>query len=443
MTADVTRISGWGRYPAHQVNCYPMGRIDQIAACIAETKNLCIARGLGRGYGDVAIGEEVTLLLTGLNKVESIDVDKGSVIAQGGCSLAQLIEVLRPHGLFPYVTPGTKYVTVAGMIAADVHGKNHHHDGSFGHYIDWIDLVDHTGVLRRLSPQTDQEWFRWTIGGMGLTGVIVRVQFRVRTVASGWICQRTQSADGLSEVMQSLSSRSCPAYSVAWLDSTARGSAKGRAVIFEGWHAEALEVSDGVVLFPSTEQQSITVPRMPVSLVNRSTSRLFNALYYWRGQSPKKSLVDWNQYFYPLDKLNSWYRLYGSQGFTQFQVVLPDGNAQEAISELLDQLESARMGSPLAVLKRMGKEGAGLSFPKPGYTLTLDIPVTQRTAGLLHDLIEISIRYGGRFYLAKDAYLTADQLHRSDPRASQFREYRKQTGLDQVFQSKLSRRVEL
>ena len=397
-----------------------------------------IARGLGRAYGDSACLRQLTVETHDLARIEQFDVMRGVLVAEGGISLFALLREIVPQGWFVHVTPGTQFVTLAGMIAADVHGKNHHHVGSFAHCVDWIEILGASGEPERISRDHDAEWFQWTCGGMGLTGLILRAQIRLLRISSPQITQSAVVTSDLQSTMQCFESHADAPYSVAWVDASARGAALGRSVVFVGAHQEATDVppQDWIV----HRERPYAVPQIPVSLVNRWSTDLFNALYY-RKQRDGYSTVHWRHYFYPLDGLRNWNRVYGPRGFAQFQTVLPIDSAFTCIEVLLETVRACGFASPVTVLKKMGAEAPGLSFPMPGYTLTLDLPNRPGLDELMARLIDCAIDHGGRFYLAKDAHLTQAQFDRADPRATSFREFREVRGLSTVFVSEQSKRL--
>ncbi|ETX10988.1 oxidoreductase [Roseivivax halodurans JCM 10272] len=404
-----------------------------------------IARGNGRAYGDSAMGAAATIDMRRLNRMLAFDPATGQLVAEAGVILGDVITAFLPRGWFPYVTPGTKFVSLGGAIAADVHGKNHHVDGSFGAFVDWIDVVGADGEVTRASRSSNSELFGWTIGGMGLTGVILRAAIRLRPVESAWIRQETIPAPHLAAAMEAFEAADAATYSVAWIDCLASGGSLGRSLIMFGEHAETGEVPSAFRKHPfaTPKRRAKTVPvNLPGAALNTWTVKAFNALYWRKGlSSPRKSLVDWDRYFYPLDAILGWNRIYGRRGFLQFQCALPPKSSEAGLRALLGATAAAGQGSFLAVLKRFGIQESRFSFPMEGYTLALDFPATAKTLALLDRLDAIAVDHGARFYLAKDARLAATTLHRSDPRADILRDMRREAGLDQAFASAQSERL--
>ncbi|MCX9146067.1 FAD-binding oxidoreductase [Erythrobacter sp. WG] len=435
-------IEGWGRFPRQL--CRVHAPRDEAALRMALAEGPRIARGNGRGYGDCAMQRNATIDMRAFRRMLAFEEENGQLVVEAGVLLADVIATFLPRGWFPPVTPGTKFVTIGGMVAADVHGKNHHRDGTFGRFVDWLDLMTEDGTVLRCSPQENAELFAWTIGGMGLTGIILRVAFRLRRVESAWIRQTTLPARDLGEVMALFEANEAATYSVAWIDCLTTGAAMGRSALMLGEHATTDELSR------VRRSAPFHVPRKPVRKVpvdlpqvalNRMTVRAFNALYHRNARAGAgTSVVDWDSYFYPLDAILEWNRIYGARGFMQFQCVLPTGAAKEGLTALLQAIAASGQGSFLSVLKRMGGEAGGMSFPREGYTLALDFPFSERSASLMDRLDAITLDHGGRFYLAKDARMAAATLRRSDPRAGAFAAMRRECALG-LFRSSQSERL--
>lgn len=438
-------ISGWGRYPRE--DC-----VVTSPRCEEELRGLLgkaplIARGNGRGYGDCAQNRANTVDMRRFDRMLAFDPASGLIVVEAGVLLKDIIDCFLPRGWFPPVTPGTKFVTVGGMVAADVHGKNHHRDGAFGAFVDWLDLLDAGGDVRRCSPAENADLFAWTIGGMGLTGVILRVAFRLRPVESGWIRQRTISARNLDTAIALFEEHAAATYSVAWIDCLAGGARLGRSAIMLGEHAPVRDLPDRLRAAPyrTSRRRMLDVPMdFPPALLNRVTLKAFNALYHRRQAGMRgERLVDWDSYFYPLDALGHWNRIYGARGFLQFQCALPLAAARSGLTELLRATSQSGQGSFLAVLKRLGaRPGGAFSFPLEGYTLALDFPVSRRTLDLMARLDEIVVAHGGRFYLAKDSRMSARTLRASDRRVPDFLAMRQALGAH-PFQSSQSERLQL
>lgn len=438
----MTRLSGWGRFPRRDCRVVRARSQQDVARAVAEAP--LIARGNGRAYGDSALNAGLTLDMRGMDRMLAFDPATGQLTAEAGVLLADVIEAFLPRGWFPMVTPGTRFVTLGGAIAADVHGKNHHCDGSFRTCVDWVEVMGPDGTVTRTAPGEDL--FDWTLGGMGLTGVILRAAIRLRPVETGWILQRTIPAPSLEAALDAFEANADAPYSVAWIDATTEGPHMGRALVMLGHHAPRDAVPVRLRDRPVTaRRQRLQVPfDLPGFTLNRHTVGAFNALYYRLGaRKSGEHLVDWDSYFYPLDAIGNWNRMYGRRGFLQFQCALPLATAQAGLTELLTRITAAGQASFLSVLKRFGPGEGRFSFPMEGYTLALDMPVNDRSLRLMSDLDRVTVAHGGRFYLAKDARLDRATLAEADPRAEAFAAWRRETGRAARFTSAQSERLGL
>lgn len=437
-------LSGWGRYPRLDTRLEAPRGEEALRALLADP---LIARGNGRAYGDAAIGVPLTAQMRNFNRMIAFDAESGQLVAEAGVQLAEIISAFLPRGFFPLVTPGTKFVTLGGAIAADVHGKNHHKDGSFAACLDWIEIMGPDGAVTRCSRDQNADLFTWTVGGMGLTGIILRAALRLRRVESAWIRQTLLPAANIDEAMDLFERNDAATYSVAWIDCLSRGAGLGRSLVMLGEHASRaeLDLKRAASPFDIGRRPSLAVPfDAPSGLLNSLTVRAFNEAYYWKGRDAAgESFVNWDSYFYPLDALLEWNRIYGSNGFAQFQCVLPLESSARGMRALLEMISDAGAGSFLAVLKRFGPQESRFSFPMLGYTLALDFPVNQRMLTLMERLDRIVLEHGGRFYLAKDSRMSAATLAASDPRAQGFRDLRQSHSLAGRFRSAQSERLAL
>ena len=410
-------------------------------------KGNAIARGNGRAYGDSAVSAQNTIHTKHFNRMLAFDQEQGQLVAEAGVLLADVIDTFLPRGWFPHVTPGTKFVTLGGMIAADVHGKNHHKDASFGSCVDWIDVLTAKGTIERCSPTENTELFEWTLGGMGLTGVVLRAAIRLRPVRSAWIEQRTLVADNIKHTIALFESSLDATYSVAWIDCLQKGDALGRSLVMLGEHADAAALPPEHQKNPLqiAPKRKLSIPLdFPGFTLNSLSVRAFNALYYWNGKrKPEHQLVDWDSYFYPLDAILGWNKIYGRRGFAQFQCVLPLEHAEQGLSELLETIADAGAGSFLAVLKRLGAQRSKFSFPMEGYTLALDFPLNTKTLALMDALDRITLKHNGRFYLAKDSRMSREVFSQSENRAEAFSRFRQDEGAAGAYRSEQSERLGL
>lgn len=440
------RLSGWGRFPVVAARIFSPRNVAQLRSLVLSSPNV-IARGSGRAYGDSAINPSATVDMRHFNKMLAFDGAHGQLIVDSGVTFHDVIAAFLPRGWFPTVTPGTKFVSIGGAIAADVHGKNHHKDGSFRECVDWIELMGPDGEIRRCSKQEHSDLFDHTLGGMGLTGIIVRAAIRLRPVETAWIRQRIIPAPNLRSAIELFDEVRDATYSVAWIDCLAGGRSLGRSLILLGEHAVLTDLRRREAQSPLKieAKRRFTIPfDMPASALNRYTVQGFNALYYLRGsRMAGVQLVDWDSYFYPLDSINGWNRVYGRSGFAQFQCVFPLDQSSAGLSLLLTEISRSGSGSFLAVLKRFGRQQGVFSFPLEGYTLALDFPVNRKNLVLLERLDEIVIGHGGRFYLAKDSRMTAATLRIADPRTKDFHSWRVRRGFASRFKSAQSERLNL
>ncbi len=376
-----------------------------------------LAHGNGRSYGDSCLlGDGALVLMRSHDKILSFDRQTGMLHAQAGALFADIIAAAAPHGWFLPVTPGTKFVTLGGAIANDVHGKNHHVRGTFGRHVASLSLLRSDGTVRELSAETGGAMFAATIGGMGLTGIVTDARIRLMPVAGLDIDEEVVPFAGLDAffaLCEEADARN--EYVVAWIDQAASGRAEGRGVLFAGNHR-----TDGVFAVRPSKQR-LTVPFVPpVNLVNRPAVSLFNRIYGW-AQRRRQGIrhVGYDRYFYPLDGIGNWNRLYGRKGFFQHQSIVPADAAREAIATLLRRSREAGHCSFLTVLKKFGAVASPgiLSFPRAGYTLTMDFANRGgATAALLAELDAITIAAGGAVNPYKDARMSAATFRSSFPR---------------------------
>ncbi len=440
-------LAGWGRYPVQRCESTRPERYCDLRADAASV----IARGQGRAYGDAALNEGGRVVLTErVNRFLAFDTANGRVIAEAGATLADLLQVCVPRGWFPLVTPGTKQVSLGGCVAADVHGKNHHHDGAFSAGVRELQLLLADGRLLRCSPQENSDAFWATVGGMGLTGTIGEVELQLTPIPSAYIHARHGAAADLEQAFRYLQDGEHDGrYTVAWIDLMSRGGALGRSVVMVGDHAEVERLSGRARREPlQLKPRAVhTVPLdAPGWLLNPTTIRAFNELYYRvEGGRQAPFLCGYDKFFYPLDALGDWNRLYGKRGFLQYQCVVPTAGAFEALRRLLDTLAASGHPAFLGVLKRLGEASAGhLSFPLAGYTLAMDLPMSGAPLlALLDQLDAIVLAHGGRVYLAKDARLAPESMRAMYPRLPEWQGVKAQLDPEGRFSSSLARRLRL
>jgi decaprenylphospho-beta-D-ribofuranose 2-oxidase len=452
VTGTRQALAGWGRTAPSACDLIPVRRpedAERVLAAAAESGRQVVARGLARSYGDAAqCGGGIVIDTTGLDTLLDADLSTGIIRVGAGTSLDALMRAFIPRGWFVPVSPGTRYVTVGGAIAADIHGKNHHRDGSFCSYVTGVSLATTAGRVE-ISPEDDPELFWATAGGMGLTGIILDATLRMLPVESAFMRVDTERARNLDDCMARMTERDAQyRYSVAWIDCLARGPKMGRAVLTRAEHARLEDLTPARRRDPGRFEPSMLaqVPVTPPSgLLNTATVAAFNE--FWFRKAPRArtgQLATIATYFHPLDGVGAWNRLYGPRGFLQYQFVVPFG-AEDTLRAVLTRLSERRLASFLAVLKRFGPGDPGpLSFPLEGWTLALDLPVGPPGLGpLLDGLDELVAGAGGRVYLAKDSRLRPDLLEAMYPRLAEWRVTRDRVDPAGVIVSDLSRRLGL
>jgi FAD/FMN-containing dehydrogenase len=409
-------LSGWGRVPVvegAEVRSENLARLTQA---------LPLARGLGRAYGDAALPAPDDRLVAGTSLADRIlafDPTSRVLTAEAGLSLDDLCRVFLPRGFFTPVSPGTRFVTLGGMVACDVHGKNHHRDGSFGQHVLSLTVRTGAGDVVRCSPAEHDDLFRATIGGMGLTGPILEVTLRMARIPSMSILEECVRVHDIDELLQTLASASADSpMTVGWADSLADGRHRGRGLVFRGrW----IETDERPLAVPARSFR-LSIPRnVPGWVLTPTAVRLFNAAYWRHRGRTLSARVHPYTFFYPLDSIEHWTRLYGARGFTQYQCVLPDSAGRGGVVRLLDALSRQGGASFLTVIKDCGPEGIGLlSFPRPGVSVAIDLPMSRDTQSLVDALNEVVIAEGGRVYLAKDALTRAHHFRAMEPRLDAF-----------------------
>lgn len=439
----MTLVSGWGRFPVVDTDLRRPRSFAVVGEAIGGLAG-AVARGNGRAYGDAAIGAARTVAMTGFDRVRSFDPATGRIRLEAGVLLSDLIDTFGPRGFLPFVVPGTRFVSIGGAIAADVHGKNHHCEGGFGRYVDSILLRTGQGEVIEASREQNSDAFFATVGGMGLTGVILEATMRLRPVETGWIRERVISASDLDAAMRALDASDSATYSVAWIDCTARGRDLGRSLIYLGEHARADELAGGAGAFPAGRNPGLAVPvDLPSMTLNRYSIRAFNELYYRMGarRAGGNHVVSLYPYFFPLDSVADWNRIYGRRGFLQHQCVIPEQGARDVLGDILGRVATRGDASFLAVLKKLGQGDGILSFPLPGYTLALDFPLKGDILNFLDEIDRLVVAAGGRLYLAKDARQSRATFEAGYPALSRFNAIRKSLDPAGNIRSKLSQRL--
>ncbi|MEL6634653.1 MAG: FAD-binding oxidoreductase [Bacteroidota bacterium] len=429
------RVHNWGKYPSIEA---PIQRLKD-----ALPTSSWIARGMGRCYGDSALSHHMVSNLH-LNHFLDFDAQTGTLTCESGVTYRELLQVFVPKGWFPPVTPGTQFVTLGGAIASDVHGKNHHVAGSIRQHILEFDLLTGTGEVLRCSPTQYPEVFDATFGGMGLTGVILSLKVQLKAIETAYVDQVSIKARHLEEILDLFDEFEEATYSVAWIDTLAGGKNMGRSILQKGEHTrkEDWGRTDPLIISP---QSSLSVPLdLPSFTLNKWSISAFNFLYYHKQFSRQESnTIPYLPFFYPLDSIFHWNRIYGKKGFTQYQLVIPKAAGKIGIPQVLRFLHKHNLNSFLSVLKMFG-EGEGLmSFPMAGYTLTLDIPIRARIFPLLDELDRIVLDHGGRLYLTKDARMKPEVFRQMYPQWEAFQEIIQKLDPTGNIQSLQSQRLQI
>src|SRR5271156_5769462 len=433
-SAKRPRFESWGRYPTLQADLKLLNWTGDFPLSTPPATRL-LPVGAGRSYGDVCLLENGTLLHTrGLDRFLAFDPESGILRCEAGVTLAEILDFGVPRGFFLPVTPGTKYVTVGGAIANDIHGKNHHVAGTFGHHVPRLELVRSDGTRLVCSPTENEAWFAATVGGMGLTGLITWAEVRLRPIVSRSMDYLGEKFVGIDEFL-ALSQKATAEYTVAWIDCVSTGRNFARGIFMQGEHSK-----EPGKLNKSREPWLSFPIDLPAFALNRFTMSAFNTAYYHKQFSKQKTAkVDYEPFFYPLDSVLRWNRIYGKNGLLQFQNVLPHASGREGMVEILKAITRSGLASFLAVIKFFGDvPSVGMmSFPKPGIMLALDFPIRPEVSfDLLDRLARITLEHGGRLYSAKDARMTAEQYQTFYPQWRDFERY-----IDPSFDSAFWQRV--
>ncbi|CAK0767252.1 decaprenylphospho-beta-D-ribofuranose 2-oxidase [Gammaproteobacteria bacterium] len=430
-------IHGWGRYPRIEAEVALPLSVTQCVEVVTSASNI-VARGLGRSYGDSGLGATV-LDTRYLNHFLDFDQATGLLTCAAGVTLDDILRVFVPRGWFLAVTPGTRFVTIGGAIASDVHGKSHHIAGSFSDHVTAMELLLGNGERVTTSLTDKPDLFHATCGGMGLTGVILAATLRLKPIRSSVIVETRIKANNLDAVLAAFAEHATTTYSVAWIDCLARGKQLGRSLLMVGEHAE-----EGPLVVQN--RKSLPVPfDMPASLLNQLTVKAFNTLYHASARLERQTRrIPFEPFFYPLDSLGNWNRLYGKPGFVQYQFVLPTAAGVNGLRDVLGRIAASGRGSFLAVLKVFGAGNEHpLSFPRAGYTLALDFKAEPAVFRLLDELDKVVLNYGGRLYLSKDARMSAATFRASYLRWREFEEIRSRYHAIGKFSSVQSKRLGL
>jgi decaprenylphospho-beta-D-ribofuranose 2-oxidase len=439
-----TLLAGWGANLRAECAFAQPETPPEVAARLEP--NGTIARGLGRSYGDPALNAGGQVLgMTRVDRYLGFDEATGTLTCEAGVSLARIIDDFAPRGWFPMITPGTKFVTVGGCIANDIHGKAHHAQGSFVTCVDAITVLLASGDVVRASRDENADLFWATFGGMGLLGIVLTATMRLRKIETTYFRQKSVPVDDLAAMLQVLeeNDQKYP-YSVATIDVYGKGARLGRGVVTFGDLARRDELPSGLDPLRVSPPPRLTVPfELPELTLNRASIRLVNAFAQltMRGMKP---IGHYEGFFYPLDMLGHWNRGYGRRGFAQYQFVIPFADGEARMRKLLEFIFASGELPFLNILKRMGKESGGtLSFPREGYTFAIDFPIRDNTVNVLRQLDKLVLDAGGRIYLGKDGYVEAETFRAMYPAVEPWLAVKQRYDPSNVFTSNLARRVGL
>jgi decaprenylphospho-beta-D-ribofuranose 2-oxidase len=425
----------WGMYPKVKNTVFKFDEKKTLRKIINEHDKL-IPCGNGRSYGDSALNSNIVDVRS-KNCFIDFNEETGLLHVQAGVLLSEILESFVPRGWFLKVTPGTKFITVGGAIASDIHGKNHHIEGCFSECIKEFKIMLADGEVVTCSKEATPNLFKATCGGQGLTGIILDAKIYLKKINSQYINQTTIKTKNLKETFKAFEEYQDRPYSVAWIDCLAKGNKIGKCLLMVGDFRD-----DGKLDYKVKRQKNIPF-NFPSFVLNNWSVRVFNWLYYRKvKQRISKQIVDIDTFFYPLDAIGHWNHIYGKNGFTQYQFILPKELSYKGLEEILSAISKSGKGSFLAVLKLYGKANDNyLSFPMEGYSLALDFKIEKGLFDLLNKLDEIVVKYKGRIYLAKDARVSQETFEKGYPKIESFRQYRKENKMDSKFQSLQSKRV--
>lgn len=428
-------LHSWGNYPKIENNTLNFDDHEHLRSIVSEHLEL-IPHGNGRSYGDSALSRNI-INVRPHNLVLNFDKNSGLLHVEAGIILSEILDSFVPKGWFLRITPGTKLITVGGAIASDVHGKNHHVDGCFSESVTMLKLMLPDGEIVNCSRNENSELFKATCGGMGLTGIILEAQITLMSISSARICQTIVKTRSLKETFDAFDEYKDKAYVVGWTDCLANKKGLGRSLLTVGDFD-----NDGSLGYRG--KRNLNIPfNLPSFVLNRWSAKSFNSLYYGkvRDRESTKS-VGIDTFFYPLDAIGNWNRIYGKKGFTQYQFVLPKDTSYTGLAEVLNSISRSGLGSYLAVLKLFGAANSNyLSFPMEGYTLALDFKIQSGLFAFLNELDRLVLKFGGRIYLTKDARVSKDVFELGYPKVEKFRALRKKYKMDEKFNSLQSRRV--
>ncbi len=402
-----------------------------------------IARGLGRCYGDAALADNI-VSTTAFHHFLAFDKEKGLLTCQAGVSLAEILEVIVPYGWFLPVVPGTKNVTVGGAIASDVHGKNHSSQGSFSRHITELKLLTANGTIASCSATVLPALYWGTCGGMGLTGIILSATIRLMKIETGFFRQTSLKTKDLDGTFKAFEDNAKFPYSVTWTDGLAKGKHLGRSLLHVGEHAGLGDLKSHQQPYLIKQAGTKQIPfNLPEIVMGPLAIKMFNYLYYNKAALSKTRVLPYESFFFPLDKIGGWSKIYGRRGFVQYQFVLPSQAAYEGMKQVLEKVANHREGSFPSVLKKFGAQDNIISFPMEGYCLAMDFPAKETIFKLMNELDEIVVKHGGRIYLTKDARMSPAVFKAGYKFLDAFKRIKKEVDPTGKFESLLSKRLEI
>ena len=417
------KLENWGRNPIIKSNVLNFENIDELKDHISEQSDL-IPYGNGRSYGDASL-QDTVIKTKRFNSLISFDDEKGILHCQSGILIEEILSVFVPKGWFMPVTPGTKFITIGGAIAADVHGKNHHLDGSFSNHIYELEVMKTDGSIIKCSKENNRDFFDLTVGGMGLSGIILSVKFFLRRIETSYIIQKKKKLNSLDAIMDQFESSDDWNYSVAWINGFSKNLKLGQGIFLKGKHALKNDLKRDFQRNNPYKIHNKFRFKIPfdnkIKLLNSFFGKLFNFIYLNINNKQSLTLVHYDQFFYPLDKISNWNYLYGKKGFSQYQFVLPFGTSRNVFKKIFKIVNDSKIPPYLIVLKLFGEQKSFISFPIKGYTVAIDFPNHKNISSLFNILDKIITNNGGRLYLAKDKYMSSDMFEKTYSNAADFK----------------------
>jgi len=439
----MSKYSNWGKYPQIEAKEIDFRNGEEANRFLSLAS--WIPRGKGRCYGDSALGD-CMINSRKHNRMLAFDAQKGILSCESGVTFEDILNVFLPKGWLAPVTPGTKFVSMGGAVASDVHGKNHHAEGCFSDYVLDFRLLIPSGEVLECSRTQNVQVFWATFGGMGLTGFVLDLRLQLKKVETAFFKVEARKTQNLAEIMALLEESENSTYAVAWTDTTAKGKNLGRSILMTGEYAHLSDLQNTQYAqnpLPLLHKQKIALPLdFPSFTMNYLSINVLNTLYFYKQFAQKQNFIQsYEAFFYPLDGIGHWNRVYGSRGFTQYQFVIPKKDAHQGIKKIMEIISQNRLGSFVSVLKTFGKQDRMLSFPTEGFTLTLDFPISERLFPILDKLDEIVMEYGGRIYLTKDVRLNAQNFRQMYSHILDFQNVIKKIDPEKKLQSLQSKRL--